>query len=232
MERNFDNFDQFAKDYRSIHNQNIQVTGADSDYFAEYKIDIVHQLTAQKKDLKILDLGCGDGISGVFFQKYFPESYYTGIDISEESLAEGRARALPNATFTPYNGTEIPMESNSFDVCFIACVLHHIEHKLHQTIINEVYRVLKPGGKLYIFEHNPHNPLTMKAINTCPFDEDAVLLTPAYSKKLFKTTYFGACTIDFTLFVPRHKLFKPLLGIEPLLKWLPIGGQYYITAAK
>ena len=40
----------------------------------------------------------------------------------------------------------------------------------------ELKRVLRAGGACVIFEHNPLNPLTVQAVNTCPFDENAVLI--------------------------------------------------------
>ena len=36
--------------------------------------------------------------------------------------------------------------------------------------------MLKPGGMLFVFEHNPLNPLTRHAVNTCVFDENAHLI--------------------------------------------------------
>jgi hypothetical protein len=37
-------------------------------------------------------------------------------------------------------------------------------------------RVVRPGGLVMVFEHNPLNPLTRRAVSTCAFDDDAVLL--------------------------------------------------------
>ena len=36
--------------------------------------------------------------------------------------------------------------------------------------------VLKPGGRLYVFEHNPRNPLVRYVIARTPIDENAILL--------------------------------------------------------
>jgi hypothetical protein len=66
--RNFDSFDEFADNYRQIHNENINITGTDSDYFSEHKIKTVKSYEISiVENLNILDFGCGDGNSYTFF---------------------------------------------------------------------------------------------------------------------------------------------------------------------
>ena len=56
--------------------------------------------------------------------------------------------------------------------------MHHIKKKDRRRILRELFRVLKPSGRLVIFEHNTLNPVTRKLVNECPFDVDAILITP------------------------------------------------------
>lgn len=231
-EREFDNFDQFAKDYRSTHDKSVELSGADSDYFSEYKIvELTSEENIQEK-LTILDFGCGDGNSSVYLRKHFSNAQIYGVDVSEKSIEQANLKQLPNVSFTSFNGSILPYEDESFDVVFTSMVFHHINHGLHQQILLEINRVLKKGGRFYNFEHNPNNPLTRKVVRECPFDEDAVLLTPSYHKKIINESPLSLKKINYTLFLPRHKLFKPFLGLEKLLTWCPIGAQYYIKAIK
>ncbi len=230
-DRKFDEFDQFADNYRDIHNKNIQITGVDSEYFSEHKIQIIssHHLYDL---LNFVDFGCGDGNSAIYVQKYFPSSKYIGFDISEKSIQVAKNRNIPNANFNHFNGTKLPLEDNSVDILFTACVFHHINFEKHLEIMNEIYRVLKPNGKFYIFEHNPWNPITQRIVNTCPFDIDAVLLNSNYTYNLFKKTNFKDICRNYILFFPRNKIFKPFLKFEKFLTKIPIGGQYYIFGSK
>jgi len=229
-ERKFDEFDHFAKHYREIHTKNLKITAKDSHYFSEHKIQIVKE--NEKKDaINFLDFGCGDGNSAIHFSNYFPNSTYNGIDISSESINVAKSFATNNTNFQTFDGMNIPFEDNTFDVIFTACVFHHIDFKLHQNLFKEIYRVLKQGGKFYIFEHNPWNPVTRHMVNTCPFDEDAVLLNPIYTKKTLNKI-FKKSIINFILFFPRHKLFKLFIKLERLLTKIPFGGQYYVIATK
>jgi len=228
--RKFDEFDHFANEYRNIHNENLKLSGVGSDYFSEHKIQILK--SKENNAIKnFLDFGCGDGNSAVHFTKYFPGANYQGIDVSSQSIEVAREKNLINVNFQVFDGNKIPFEDNTFDVIFTACVFHHIDFTLHSNLIQEIYRVLKPGGKFYIFEHKPWNPVTQHMVNTCPFDEDAVLLNPIYTKKTLNKI-FKKSIINFILFFPRHKLFKLFIKLERLLTKIPFGGQYYVIATK
>lgn len=231
-ERQFDNFDEHAAGYRKTHDKVVEMSGADSDYFSEYKIVEILKFEDAKKEHNILDFGCGDGNSSVYISKHFPFSNICGADVSEASIKIANERKIVNAIFKAYDGAKLPFKDNQFDVVFTSMVFHHIEHKLHDGILSEIYRVLKKGGRFYNFEHNPNNPLTRKVVRECEFDEDAVLLKPTYNKKVIEKSGLKTQNLNYTLFFPRHKLFKIFLGLEKILSWCPIGAQYYIRAIK
>lgn len=231
-EKNFDNFDEFAQDYRSIHNKNIKISGANSDYFSEYKITELLQHESSSTPIKILDFGCGDGNSVVYLRKYFPEATISGVDVSEKSIAIAQSKQIPSTGFYSFNGLSLPFQDNSYDVVFCSMVFHHIEHHLHLAILNEINRVLKPNGRFYNFEHNPLNPLTQKVVKECDFDKDARLLSPKYHKFLITKSQLVLKDLRFTLFFPRHQLFKKFLPLEKKLSKFFIGAQYYVIAQK
>lgn len=63
-EQKFDDFDPYANSYREEHTKNVmQVSGVDSDYFSEYKVKEIQQFEQNTREMRILDLGCGDGNS-------------------------------------------------------------------------------------------------------------------------------------------------------------------------
>ena len=45
-------------------------------------------------------------------------------------------------------------------------------------------RVCRPGGLIVLFEHNPWNPLTRRAVRGCEFDRDAELLSRREASRL------------------------------------------------
>ncbi len=227
-ERSFDDFNAYAKDYRTIHSKNIKLSGADSFYFAEMKIRL---LTGYEKNisLKILDIGCGDGATEVFINKYFPLWQINAIDVSEESIKSAKNKNISNCEFAFYDGKNFPFENAGFDIVFMAGVLHHVNFSLHNDLVREVKRVLKKEGRFYLFEHNPLNPVTKHLVNTCVFDKDAKLVKSSYAARLLEN-YFTTIKKKFIIFFPRKGILSGLIFLEKYLQWLPFGGQYFIIA--
>lgn len=229
--RTFDDFDKYASNYRDIHSQNIQLSGADSFYFAEKRVKML-KAYEHNHSYEVLDLGCGDGVSEIFMQRYFDNWRIKGIDVSKESITMAKKLALTNASFDEYDGTHIPFDDSSFDIVFVAGVLHHISFDLHLAMLDEIKRVLKKGGRLVIFEHNPINPFTKYLVKTCVFDQNARLLRSAYLMTLLKELNLEIKQRIYFIFIPPWGLLKKLVYFERLLYWLPIGGKYMIRATK
>ena len=232
VKRSFDNFDEFANEYRSIHTENVRVSGADSFYFAMHKVEQVSRYETTKQPCRLLDIGCGDGVAELFMAKLMPACRVDGIDISAKSIDAAREKNIPGTTFSVYDGKTIPFPDESFDIVFMAAVLHHIDFSFHPALMKEMYRVLKPGGRIYLFEHNPLNPLTRYLVKTCVFDKDARLLGYRYCGRLLQKASFREIKKKFILFFPRKGLLSRMIPMEEKLGWLPLGGQYMYRARK
>ncbi len=226
-------FDKFADEYTALHQNNIKISGESPEFFAEYKIRDVFELIADRVHgcpLDILDFGAGIGGSVPYFSRFFPDASLTCLDVSEKSLDLGRSRFSGLANFDSFDGVHIPRPENSFDLVFAACVFHHIPHSAHLGLLREWFRVLKPGGTAVIFEHNPLNPLTVHAVNTCPFDENAQLIGGYQFRDKIKSAGFQEAHLRFRLFLPGF--LRKLRPIERYLYWCPLGAQYFVYAHK
>ena len=225
-------FDRFADEYHALHAQNIGVTGETPDYFAEYKIkDVFNQARTTlgpNENLKILDFGCGVGSSIPFWRRYFPVSDLVCVDVSARSLDIAYDRFRNSANYVLFEGGNLPLKSGVFDIAFSACVFHHISSTEHVPLLREILRVLsKNSGALYLYEHNPLNPLTLRAVNSCPFDAGAVLIPPRRMRRQFRNAGFSGICLGYRVFFPRA--LKHLRFLEPRLGFLPLGAQYCIT---
>src|SRR5260370_24930223 len=171
-------FDKFADEYRSLHAASVRISGELPEYFAEYKVlDASRALGVRGTHARsVLDFGAGAGASVPYFRHYLPDASLTCLDVSEKCLDIARSRFPGQAEFRQFDGTTIPFGRGTFDVVFAACVFHHVEACEQVPLLNELRRVLRPEGTLIVFEHNPLNPLTVHAVNTCPLDENAILL--------------------------------------------------------
>ena len=219
-------FDQFAEGYEDQHRANIAMTGESPEFFAAYKIAEFAEFTGEmnKAGARILDFGSGIGNSIPFFRRHFPKTQLTCADPSARSIAVSQQRFPGSEHYTLLVGPEIPQKAGAFDMIFSACVFHHIRQAEHAHWLGELLRVTRPGGLLMIFEHNPLNPVTVRAVNRCPFDENAVLIRAKMLARSLQKAGWGRPTLRYHIFFPRA-----LTGLRPLEKWLrwaPLGAQY------
>lgn len=225
-------FDRFADEYEVLHRANIAITGENPDYFAAYKIAAFAAFTQNFRmdSPRILDFGSGIGSSIPFFRQQFTGARLTCADPSSRSLALSRQRFQGTEQYTLLGEGEIPHDAGTFDLVFSACVFHHIPHSEHAYWLAELLRVTRPGGMLTIFEHNPFNPLTRRAVNTCPFDENAVLIPAKILLRSLNEVGWACATLRYHVFFP-HAL-KRLRRFEKHLNGVPLGAQYSATVRK
>ena len=225
-------FDQFADEYEASLSKVVRLSGEAPDYFASQKVAEIARVvrSAQQKPRMILDFGAGVGSSLPHFEHHFPMAKIICAEVSARSLAVARKRFANRATFTQIDDTNLPVADNTADLLFAACVFHHIPHNEHLDWVQQLYRVAQPGARLFIFEHNPYNPLTRKTVNACEFDANAKLVRPAKLANTIRSAGWQDVRCNYTLFFPA--LLAKLRVLEPALRWLPLGAQYYATGVK
>ena len=95
----------------------------------------------------ILDLAAGTGTSA--FALTGPGVNVIAADFSEGMLAEGRRR-YPELQFEFADAMKLPFADESFDAVTISFGLRNVHD--YRVALNEMHRVLKPGGRLVICE--------------------------------------------------------------------------------
>lgn len=230
---NEEEFDKIAEEYSSLTQKVLGVSGESTEFFAEYKVKDTLEAVANLKypsDLEILDFGSGVGGAVPYFLKYFPSCQLTCLDVSRKSLEIAANRFEKKACFKHFNGQKIPSPNDTFHIVFTACVFHHIPDKSHKSLLHEIHRVLKPGGIFIAFEHNPYNFLTVKAVDACPFDENAVLIKGSTFKRKIVSVGFLDEKLKYRIFFPSQ--LKQLRFLEKYMTWIPLGAQYYVYGQK
>ncbi|MEI8396331.1 MAG: class I SAM-dependent methyltransferase [Rhodospirillaceae bacterium] len=226
-------FDRFADEYYQSHARNIQISGEDPEFFHEYKVaDVAATLSGVPAEAgrRILDFGTGIGNSVQYLRRYFPDAQLTAVDISARSLAVARERFPDAADYQLISGVPIPLAGGSFDVVFTACVFHHISWSEHEATLKDLHRLLAPGGRLFIFEHNPWNPLTRHAVKTCPFDCNARLISSRILRRHVLKAGFVEASVRYRIFFPRFLAW--FRRWEGLLAGVPLGAQYVLEARR
>ncbi len=108
--------------------------------------------------MNILDLGTGSGYLAFAIARNNPQAIITGLDIVEKALAKNAEHArdehLTNIFFKNYDGMKLPFDDGEFDIVVSRYALHHFP--LISDTFNEISRVLKPEGKLFISDPTPN----------------------------------------------------------------------------
>lgn len=145
MQRSFYN-DEASK--WSLSNRNPVVCSYfDHENFTDY--DTLLFKDFDTTNLTALEYGCGPGRNLVRYAKRF--NRIDGVDISPVNIEKAKLN-LTDAGITIPNlyvntGNDIPVSDNYYDVVFsVICLQHICVHEIRFKIMEEIFRVLKPGG--------------------------------------------------------------------------------------
>lgn len=98
----------------------------------------------------VLDIGTGPGVLLAELARLRPDLTLTGIDLSADMVATAARNAGPRATVIVGDVTALPFDDGSFDVIVSSFSSHHWDDP--QAAAPELTRVLRPGGKAYIYD--------------------------------------------------------------------------------
>ena len=115
---------------------------------------------------KILDVATGTADFAIQMRKLKPE-HITGLDLSEQMLSFGRVKVKDRKldeliTLVKGDSENLPFEDNSFDAITVAFGVRNFEHI--EAGLAEMYRVLRPGGKLVVLEFSKPKVFPVKQL--------------------------------------------------------------------
>ncbi|HEX6502821.1 MAG TPA: methyltransferase domain-containing protein [Terriglobales bacterium] len=100
----------------------------------------------------VLDAGCGTGTLAIAAKgRVGPSGAVYAVDASPEMLARAKKKAKKagvQVLFRNAVAEALPFPDAQFDAVFITVMLHHLPHKARLQAVNEIRRVLKPGGRV------------------------------------------------------------------------------------
>jgi SAM-dependent methyltransferase len=222
-------FDEYAHSYGVDMQQAIALFGQEHEYFTRRKVEVLLDLTGRRVGepgaLSFLDVGCGIGQTDALLAPHVGR--LRGADPSAESIARA-AEGNPAVAYDAYDGATLPYSDGSFDVVFAICVMHHVDLVNRRRFACELRRVVRPGGVVAVFEHNPYNPATRHVVRNCPFDDGVVLLNRRTVRRLLLDAGLEPVEERYIIFSPFDRQWIP--RVERRLGWLPAGAQHYVAA--
>lgn len=131
------------------------------EQLAAYRFDKLHYLPilvdfAAYANCRLLEVGCGAGIDLARFAQ--GGAAVTGIDLAEVSIDLARRNFAHRGLagdFVVMNGEQLQFADNSFDVVYAHGVLQYTADA--QQMVNELYRVLRPGGTAIFMVYNKYS---------------------------------------------------------------------------
>jgi ubiquinone/menaquinone biosynthesis C-methylase UbiE len=167
------------------------------------------EIEENAKNSVVLDYGCYTGDITKNLLKFSPKKVY-GIDISDYAIDLAKKNHGNFITFSVCDAHHTDFNSNFFDLIIGNAIIHHLDYN---TAIDEIYRILKPGGKAVFIEPLGDNPVaklyrlvTPKARtkDEKPLSKKQIL----YANKFFKSSHLYANFISIPVSIITSFLFK------------------------
>jgi demethylmenaquinone methyltransferase/2-methoxy-6-polyprenyl-1,4-benzoquinol methylase len=137
-------------------------------------------------DLRILDVCFGTGNSTLLVAKNNSRNTITGLDLSADMLKVAnrkiRKHGLSNIKTLRMDALDMDLEDESFDVATSSFGLHEMEYPVMRSIIQEMHRVLKKGGKLYLVDYRLQDTAAKRFL----FRIYLLLTSPPHVKEFLK----------------------------------------------
>lgn len=231
-------FDAYAQDYAGgMDNPIKSLLGDSADSFIAVKLRWLLRrfpdLGDQDRTFRLLDYGCGTATLLRLMAAKGLKATLIGCDVAPGML-EAAARTWPASIPLPdlhrQHGTHVPLPSESIDLIIVSSVLHHVPRQDRPVVYRELHRLLRPAGRLVVFEHNPLNPVTRYVVAHTPIDQNAILLRSREVHAGLIAERFSDVSTSYLMFLPPR--LHHLAALEAAIAWLPLGGQYATTARR
>jgi SAM-dependent methyltransferase len=224
-------FDHYRDSYEEKISHAIRFFGQPRDFYTKVKADYLMEslapLLSSDRTAQVLDIGCGNGAIHRYLRRIAPSLRITGVDVAATVVEEAR-RLQPENSYDAYDGERLPYEPGAFDAAYAIAVMHHVPPTQWRSFLKEMCRVVRPGGTVIVFEHNPLNPLVRWIVKTCPFDRNAILLPSSRLVQLMQEVGLENVVHRFIVFTPFQS--PPFRRLDRRLGSVPLGAQYFVAA--
>jgi demethylmenaquinone methyltransferase/2-methoxy-6-polyprenyl-1,4-benzoquinol methylase len=120
-----------------------------------YRARFVNFIAPQPEE-QVLDICCGTGtLTALVAGRLGKKGRVTGVDLSAAMIARAHGKVADlAATFKRADVQSLPFAPDSFDKEYVSFGLHELPADVRQATLGEMYRTLKAGGGLFVFDYN------------------------------------------------------------------------------
>ena len=220
-------FSRFGSGYEKVLDDELRAFGGNARYFAWYKAEWVRRHLGDDFSGRILDYGCGLGlVAKSLMGLLWDRAEITGYDVTPALIDE----ALKDPGGVMFTGDISRVGKGYFDAMIMANVLHHTDGSQRPVFLRWAAEFLKKEGRLFVFEHNPYNPITRLIVRMSVIDKDASLLSLADTVKLLRGAGMKLDKKGYIVFFPAA--LGALRFLEAAMGGIPLGAQYVCVSKR
>lgn len=202
-----------------------------------------------KKNIRILEIGCGTGQLSYMLAKKTGKKVL-GTDLCKPFIREAKSNyKLPNLDyqildFNDKKSVAAVTKKHKFDYLVGNGILHHLYYNL-ETSLKNINKLLAKDGRIVFLEPNFFNPYCLLIFNLAPFrkmaklEPDEMTFTKGHITRLLKKTGFGDIRAEYKDFlvpgVP-ESLIKPVIAVGEVVEKIPVlnmlAQSLYVSAKK
>jgi len=153
------------RDYQEYNNKLFSRWAPIYDGFEIVLSDVRKKITQEINPINksVLDVASGTGSLAIALSSTAKK--VVGIDLSPKMLEVAkRKRHAENLSFLQMDASKMNFQDEEFDIVTISLGLHDMPQEIRSSVLEEVKRILKKEGKLYILEHDR---ISNKLLNSC-----------------------------------------------------------------
>ncbi|MGL1931984.1 MAG: bifunctional demethylmenaquinone methyltransferase/2-methoxy-6-polyprenyl-1,4-benzoquinol methylase UbiE [Desulfotalea sp.] len=145
---------------------------------------------------RVLDLATGTGDIAALLALANPQAQVTGGDFSLNMLEEAKNRfAKTDISWQECDANNLPFENDTFDAVTFGYLLRNVDDSLH--VLREIYRVLKPGGRIVCLDTTPPRKNILYPFLQCYFRYGIPLLGRMIASDDAAYSYLTGSTMEF-----------------------------------
>jgi SAM-dependent methyltransferase len=168
---------------------------------------------------RVLDLGCSAGGTTTALAQQFPEAEVIGIDVSAPMLRYAHLRAIgqeADVHFQQMSAEQLDYPDDHFDAVLAMLLFHEVPVPAGERILDEIYRVLRPGGVLTVIDFPGDRWRDVYTMFFAAMDatDNGEPFLPAYIRSNVEDVMVGA-GFEVKPYDPSKFLLTPRIGIKP-----------------
>jgi SAM-dependent methyltransferase len=224
-------FDTVAGSYAESVQSSISFARKEHAFFTRRKVEsllgMVRRHLGDPARVEALDIGAGVGETDELLAGRFGSLVACDPSFRSACLGTARNEAVP---FAVADALSLPFDGESVDVVFAINVFHHVDPGERPAVAAEMARVVRPGGLVAIYEHNPYNPLTRLAVARCEFDVGVTLLPHREVRQLLARPGLQEVDRRYVIFTTGEG--PRLSRLEERLGRVALGAQHCVIARR